>query len=241
MKLGELINIKTIEKDNPDFNERHTRYTTEIKLFSCVQQGDIEKLISEISSIEQSVVTGKLSNDDITQYKYLTVSTITLATRYAIQGGLNEKTAYDFSDNVIMTVDKLTSKEEVINYLISEIIKLTNMVKESKLSPSQSPHVRKCICYINDNIDKKITVSSLSEICNISPDYLSQVFKDEMGENLSTYITKRKLETAKDMLTKGKSNNEICNYLGFSSVSHFITSFKKHYNMTPTEYLNLTK
>ena len=68
MKLGELINIKTIENDNPDFNERHTRYTTEIKLFSCVQQGDIEKLISEISNIEQSVVTGKLSNDDITQY-----------------------------------------------------------------------------------------------------------------------------------------------------------------------------
>lgn len=241
MKLGELINIKTVEKDNTDFNERHTRYTTEIKLFSCVQQGDIEKLISEISNIEQSVVTGKLSNDDIMQYKYLTVSTITLATRYAIQGGLNEKTAYDFSDNVIMTVDKLTSKEEVMNFLISEIIKLTNMVKESKLNPLQSPHVRKCICYINDNIDKKITVSSLSEICNISPDYLSQVFKDEMGENLSTYITKRKLETAKDMLTKGKSNNEICCYLGFSSVSHFITAFKKHYNMTPTEYLNLTK
>lgn len=241
MKLGELINIKTIEKDNPDFNERHTRYTTEIKLFSCVQQGDIEKLISEISNIEQSVVTGKLSNDDIMQYKYLTVSTITLATRYAIQGGLNEKTAYDFSDDVIMTVDKLTSKEEVMNFLISEIIKLTNMVKESKLNPLQSPHVRKCICYINDNIDKKITVSSLSEICSISPDYLSQVFKDEMGENLSTYITKRKLETAKDMLTKGKSNNEICCYLGFSSVSHFITAFKKHYNMTPTEYLNLTK
>lgn len=241
MKLGELINIKTIEKDNPDFNERHTRYTTEIKLFSCVQQGNIEKLISEISNIEQSVVTGKLSNDDITQYKYLTVSTITLATRYAIQGGLNEKTAYDFSDNVIMTVDSLTSKDEVMNFLASKIIKLTNMVKESKLSPSQSPYVRKCICYINDNIDKKITVSSLSEICNISPDYLSQVFKDEMGENLSTYITKRKLETAKDMLTKGKSNNEICRYLGFSSVSHFITAFKKHYNMTPTEYLNLTK
>ena len=132
MKLGELINIKTIEKDNPDFNERHTRYTTEIKLFSCVQQGDIEKLISEISSIEQSVVTGKLSNDDITQYKYLTVSTITLATRYAIQGGLNEKTAYDFSDNVIMTVDKLTSKEEVINYLISEIIKTEYIYHKKK-------------------------------------------------------------------------------------------------------------
>lgn len=241
MKLGELINIKTIENDNPDFNERHTRYTTEIKLFSCVQQGDIEKLISEISNIDQSVVAGKLSDDDIIQYKYLTVSTITLATRYAIQGGLNEKVAYDFSDSVIMKVDGLSSKEEVLNFLANEIIKLTNMVRESKLSPLQSPHVRKCICYINDNINKKITVSLLSKLCNISPDYLSQIFKEEMGENLSTYITKRKLEVAKEMIIKGKSNNEISDCLGFSSVSHFITTFKKHCNMTPTEYFGLTK
>ena len=44
--------------------------------------------------------------------------------------------------------------------------------------------------YIFDNL----SLGEISEICSISPDYLSQVFKDEMGENLSTYITKRKKE-----------------------------------------------
>lgn len=81
----------------------------------------------------------------------------------------------------------------------------------------------------------------LSEICNISSDYLSQIFKEEMGENLSSYITRRKLETAKDMIVQGKSNQEICEALGFSSVSHFITAFKRNYHMTPTEYFNLSK
>ena len=74
------------------------------------------------------------------------------------------------------------------------------MVNKSKLKPSQSPHIRKCICYINENMNEKLTVFKLSEICNISPDYLSQIFKEEMGENLSAYITRRKLETAKDMI-----------------------------------------
>lgn len=243
MDIGELINIKTLE-DEADIcnqNERHTRYTTEIKIFSCVQQGDINKLIKELKNISALVVTGKLSNDSVMQYKYLAVSTITLATRYAIQGGLNEKEAYDFSDRVIMLVDGMSSKTKIISLLAKEIINLTNMVNKSKLKPSQSPHVRKCICYINENIGEKITVSMLSEFCNISPDYLSQIFKEEMGENLSTYITRRKLETAKDMIVQGKSNNEICETLGFSSVSHFITAFKRNYNMTPTEYFNLTK
>lgn len=243
MDIGELINIKTLE-DEADIcnqNERHIRYTTEIKIFSCVQQGDINKLIKELKNISALVVTGKLSNDSVMQYKYLAVSTITLATRYAIQGGLNEKEAYDFSDRVIMLVDDMSSKTKIISLLAKEIINLTNMVNKSKLKPSQSPHVRKCIWYINENIGEKITVSMLSEFCNISPDYLSQIFKEEMGENLSTYITRRKLETAKDMIVQGKSNNEICETLGFSSVSHFITAFKRNYNMTPTEYFNLTK
>lgn len=243
MDIGELINIKTLEDESNVFgqNEKHTRYTTEIKIFSCVQQGDINKLIKELKNISALVVTGKLSNDSVMQYRYLAVSTITLATRYAIQGGLNENDAYDFSDRVIMLVDSMNSKIKILNLLAKEIINLTNMVNKSKLKPSQSPHVRKCICYINENINEKITVSMLSEICNISSDYLSQIFKDEMGENLSIYITKRKLEAAKDMIVQGKSNHEICEALGFSSVPHFITSFKRNYNMTPTEYFNLTK
>lgn len=243
MNLGELINIKTLEDINDNFNiaEKHTRYTTEIKLFSCIQQGNIDKLISEIKNINMLIVAGKLSDSNIMQYKYLAVSAITLATRYAIQGGLNEKTAYDFSDRVIMTVDSFNSKDKILNLLANEIIKLTNMVNASKLSPAQSPHVRKCICYINENIEKKITVSALSETCGISPDYLSQIFKEEIGEKLSAYIMKRKLESAKEMLLQNKSNAEICKALSFSSVSHFITAFKKHCNMTPSEWVNLTK
>ena len=218
MDIAELINIKTLEDESNVFgqSEKHTRYTTEIKIFSCVQQGDINKLIKELKNINALVVTGKLSNDSVMQYRYLAVSTITLATRYAIQGGLNEKEAYDFSDRVIMLVDSMNSKIKILNLLVKEIINLTNMVNKSKLKPSQSPHVRKCICYINENINEKITVSMLSEICNISSDYLSQIFKDEMGENLSTYITKRKLETAKDMIVQGKSNHEICESLALS-------------------------
>lgn len=242
MDIGELINIKTLEQsDSFDKNEKHTRYTTEIKIFSCVQQGDINKLIKELKNISALVVTGKLSNDSVMQYRYLAVSTITLATRYAIQGGLNEKEAYDFSDRVIMSVDGMNSRIKILNLLAKEIYNLTNMVNKSKLKPSQSPHIRKCICYINENMNEKLTVFKLSEICNISPDYLSQIFKEEMGENLSAYITRRKLETAKDMIVQGKSNQDICVALGFSSVSHFITAFKRNYHMTPTEYYNLSR
>lgn len=104
MNIGELLTIKTVNE-----NEPQTRYTTELKLFTCVQQGDINKLIEEMGKIKATIVAGVMSNDSIMQNKYLAVSTVTLATRYAIQGGLNERVAYDFSDRFIMTVDAMTS------------------------------------------------------------------------------------------------------------------------------------
>ncbi len=243
MNIGELISIRTVEDEEKLFGKapKHTAYRDEIRLFSCVQQGDAEKLMSELMSLELSIITGKLSNDGIMQYKYLAVSTITLATRYAIQGGLNERTAYELSDKIIMSVDSMNSVQDILMYVAEEIIKLTQKVGKSKSQPIQSPHVRKCISYINENIGEKITVTMLSDFCGISSDYLSQIFKDEIGENLSSYIIGKKLEKAKELIMEKKTNREICELLGFSSQSHFITAFKKRYNMTPSEYYKLIR
>lgn len=235
-KINELISIKTL-----DGQEKHTAYSAELRLFSCIQQGDVDSLLKQIKGLNSNIVAGKMSDDELTQYKYMAVISITLATRYAIQGGLNEKKAYDFSDRVIKTVDKLTCKEEILPCIGFEIIKLTDEVKKSKSQPEFSPHVRKCIKYINENLNKKITVSMLSEYCGISADYLSHIFKREMNESLSSYIIRQKLEEAKLLLSQNNECSDVCARLGFLSQSHFSTAFRRFYGMSPSEYIRLIK
>lgn len=236
MNIGELISIKTVSDDLPQ-----TRYNTELKIFTCVQLGDLERLMAEIEKVNATIVAGNISDNPVTQFKYLAVSAITLATRYAIQGGLNEKIAYDFSDKSIAKVDKMDSADDILTSLAYDIITLTKMVSENRLKPKQSPHVKKCISYINEHLEDKLTVKALAEICGISPDYLSQIFKHEMGDNLSSYILTRKLEYAKELIAKGTSNKEICKTLKFSSFSYFVTAFKNKYHMTPSEYKSMLK
>lgn len=240
MNIGELVTVKTIGNKNA-FDEKHTPYSAEIRLLSCVQQGDIESLIAQLENLDSIIVMGRMSDNEIMQYKYMAVSAITLATRYAIQGGLNETKAYEFSDRVINAIDKLTEKNEIFMCLGFEIIKLTEDVKRNKKQPEFSPHIRNCIKYINENLSKKITVSSVAVHCGISADYLSQVFKKEIGENLSTYILRQKLQKAKILLLKGANEKEICLEAGFSSQAYFITVFKRFYKMTPSEYIKITK
>lgn len=73
MNVGELISIKTLEDEQNLYGgrERHTPYCAEIRLFSCVQQGDLKKLMSELQNIDSSIITGKMSDNDLMQYKYM--------------------------------------------------------------------------------------------------------------------------------------------------------------------------
>ena len=239
MNIGELVTVKTVDRKS-DVDEKPTPYRAEIKLFSCIQQGNVELLVKQLRNLDSLIVSGKMSDDELTQHKYMAVSTITLAMRYAIQGGMSEKKAYEFSDRVIAAVDKLTDKNMILARVGAEIIRLTKEVGKSKNQPEFSPNVRNCIKYINENLSQRISVTSAAKHCGISPDYLSQIFKKEIGEKLSTYILLQKLEKAKGLLLKGLSTKEVCRETGFSSPAYFATAFKRHYNMTPTDYVQIS-
>lgn len=96
-----------------------------------------------------------MSENSLMQRKYMAVSSITLATRYAIQGGLNEDEAYSFSDRFIKNIDNLESDAEVMGCLLKNIYSLTQNVAKSKRELKYSPHVRKCVSYISKNLNKK--------------------------------------------------------------------------------------
>lgn len=239
---SQLLSIKIIKNGKDSKPLYHTPYTDEIRVYSCVKEGNAERLFEEIQNlIPTGILVGQMSENGVTQHKYMAVSCITLAIRYAIQGGLDETVAYNFSDEFIRNIDSFDDSNDIMSNLADAVIKLTKMVENSKNEPKYSYHIRKCLKYIAKNISKKITVKELAEHCGLSSDYLSNLFKKEMGENLSAYILRQKLERAQTLLFEGYDNKSICNELGFNSQSFFITAFKKQYEQTPNEYKLLFK
>lgn len=220
----------------------HTPYEQEVLLYSAVSSGDKKRLERVITTmLDNGVSIGRMSSDNLRQSQYLAVSCVALATRYAIQGGLPQSQAYDFSDKCLMYIDTLTTPEEIYRYLFSVAVKLTEMVHDAKKNIDYPLAVKECIAYIEKNIHNKITLEDLGKHCALRGDYISRIFKKALGQTVSAYIMNQKLETARSMLNGKYNYSTIGYYLGFSSESYFISCFKKKYGLTPRQYAESLK
>ena len=86
-------------------------------------------------------------------------------------------------------------------------------------------------------LKKGLTQQELADKLGVSPQYLSKLFHQEVGMKLSEYIMSKRVQAAENMLKYSEySPLDIGNYLGFSSHSHFISSFRRHTGFTPRKY-----
>src|SRR3989475_4540057 len=82
-----------------------------------------------------------------------------------------------------------------------------------------------------------LDVPALARAAHLSPAHFSREFRRAFGETPHQYLMTRRLERAASLLrSTDHSVTEICMEVGLSSVGSFTTSFKRTYQLTPTEY-----
>lgn len=93
------------------------------------------------------------------------------------------------------------------------------------------------IKFIEKDYLNNLSINSIADKFNYTPNYISYVFKQKFGQNISDYITELKISKAKELLVD--TNNkiyDISKILGFSNTSYFCSVFKKQTSLTPKEY-----
>lgn len=88
------------------------------------------------------------------------------------------------------------------------------------------------------HIGEPITIKALSRKVAINECYLKKGFKEIFGTTIFDFYQSQRMEHAKYLLyDKGLSVTEVSLLLGYSSISHFSTAFKKHTGIKPCELL----
>lgn len=224
--------------ENREDTWAHTSYREELAILNCIRQGQITHLEETYKSLPP-IKYGSMSKNPLRQLFYGCIANITLATRAAIEGGLEEETAFTLSDVYIKQMEQCKTTSQL--NLLNENMALDFTTRVAKIKTwshtTYSKPVSETIDLIFLNLHQKISLNHLADKVHLTPKYLSFLFHKETGTTITTFIMVRRIKEAKNLLLYSDfSIQNISNYLLFSSQSHFIATFRKYTNMTPREF-----
>lgn len=140
-------------------------------------------------------------------------------------------------------------KYGVTDYLLKPVnrVELSNVITnifKDKVEESYtdvSGQFQKILHYVHDHIGQELTLKHIADHMFLHPQYIGQLFKSELNQTFTDYLTDERLKRAKNLL---KNTNlkvyEVAQLSGYKSPKHFMSLFKHEVGLTPKEYRKLS-
>jgi AraC-like DNA-binding protein len=93
--------------------------------------------------------------------------------------------------------------------------------------------------YIDDNYHEPIDLDQISQRAFLSRFHFHRLFRQIYRRTPHQYLTRKRLDKAKDLLAENKPVTEVCNEVGFESIGSFSVLFKKEIGFAPQYYRNM--
>lgn len=140
----------------------------------------------------------------------------------------------------MLSLNKLSrfdSPEKLKNWMINlirSIIELKNQQKETSLKGDVVESIKG---YIDKHFNENLTLPMISEHFFLNPSYISQLFKKRTGHTYISYLTKKRMERAKELLESSSLKiYEVSHSVGYGDVKHFSKTFEKIVGVKPSCY-----
>lgn len=168
--------------------------------------------------------------------QYLMLSARFTATQFAESLGTGQK---DFlaSLNCLNMVGQRVSTDDLKRYL-SDILLRAIELRDNLAGSQYKSLLKQAVDYIDKNFRREdISLNRVAKEVNISPNYLSAVFSQEMGTTFVEYLTAKRMEKARELLRNSDlRSGEIATAVGYKDSHYFSFLFKKTQGCTPRDY-----
>ncbi|MGG1634948.1 response regulator transcription factor [Paenibacillus sp. NRS-1760] len=127
--------------------------------------------------------------------------------------------------------------EEMLSKLRELSVKHCNILNNNMTGKIDNTIIKQVLEYVNNNFYKAITVQNLSEMFFISPNYISSLFKREVGENFKEHLAKIRIDYACKLLgSQEYSIQQVAEKSGYSDYFYFSRIFKNMTGTTPSKF-----
>lgn len=112
------------------------------------------------------------------------------------------------------------------------------MLSEQKQPTETGKEVIRAIKkYVREHLNEEIVMVDLADVVHMNAQYMVRMFKKQEGISILEYITRERIQTAKNLLCETDySINRVADLVGYPNYSYFTKVFKKMEGLTPQEY-----
>ncbi|UVI30163.1 response regulator transcription factor [Paenibacillus spongiae] len=207
-------------------------------------QGTLNKVIKQIGSAigsKEFAVLGGLfdeagrlfQQEGYTVKHALRLYNVVISLLYSMNE--EERDGMLFSYEQLM--ETFRSLPDMLDYLKGVSMRMIRKNPEYAVKETGNETFKLILQDVHDNFRSDISIQSLTQKYFISPNYVSQLFKKEVGETFTSYMTKLRINYACELLEQTNYLvNEIAEKAGYHDYFYFTRMFKKMTGRTPTQF-----
>lgn len=223
-------------ESSPDLREYLERtYVLERLLMNCVAQGNYSGAISAYTRLKACGKEARTMNS-LRDGKNSLLLFNTLCRLAAYEGGVHPCDLDDWTREFAMQIESAVDEQElkqIQGAALKKFCALAHAAGENRYSPV----ISKVLDYVSGAFPTTISLKEVAVKFGINPSYLSTLFKREVGESFTQYVTRRRLEFAGDLLARTDLPvGTVATECGIPDNNYFARVFKAHTGMQPLQY-----
>ncbi|NLO38519.1 MAG: response regulator [Ruminiclostridium sp.] len=221
--------MKESSMDSKNLTEFYAR------LENVITKGNLDEVKEILKELELLIIQNYYLYDyDLKSFFYQLVSipvNILLKNNIRITEVFEEGFNINNIVNSMETIDEFKKRYlQIIEKVISYLEKKSDLYIRKDIEKSKR--------FINNHYcDSSISLNMIAEKIGLTPAYVSKLFKQELGISYIDYITDLRINKAKELLGNDHYKvYEIAEMTGYTNTNYFISLFKKHVGVSPSEY-----
>lgn len=210
--------------------------TLEIEVLNAMSRGDAHTAYELAAEIQKKFIQTDDSAQSERNLRYLSIQALAFFTQVLLNLGISVELAFFLLDFFNKQINALRSVNSLIAYH-NHILQVYLYQVQKHRERNFSPPIQRAVNYVRQNTKDRLTLANIAKHAEVHPNYLSQKFSQEVGVTLSQFIGNERMSSIKSYLVETDIPlSEIAKRFNFSSNSYFSTYFRKHTNMSPSQY-----
>lgn len=211
----------------------HYPFNYERNLLDKVRCGERQQAKEILRQLLHEIFTAQAS---IEMVKACVLELLIVLSRAAVEGGASLEKLTLLNFNCIKQLTDCADREEVRQWILDALDQFMDNMLENRTSMNVRL-INKACAYIVENFHKSISLEEVAQTVHLSPYYFSRIFKAEKGCNFVDFLTKVRIDKAKQLLQNPEQTVvRVAAESGYQDASYFCRVFRQEVGVTPNQY-----